>query len=110
MHSFFERGGASATDLVRYLYQLARNLQSQSNFTPMLLNQSMIPFMSSVSCLFDTTLVGEVDDHEERLSTLVQSWGFTMHAIVGDGDCCFSALASSLLYQRHLIKEKYPGT
>ena len=91
------------------LYHLARNLQSQSNFTPMLLNQSMIPFMSSVSCLFDTALVGEVDDHQERLSTLVQSWGFTMHAILGDGNCCFSALASSLLYQRHLIEAKYPS-
>ena len=90
------------------LYQVTMNLQLQSNFTPML-NQSMMSFMSSVNCLFNTSSVGDIDDHEKRLAMLVQSWGFAMHAIQGDGNCCFSAIASSLLYQRFQLQEKYPA-
>jgi hypothetical protein len=74
-----------------------------------MLNQSIIPFMSSVSCLFDTTGAGELGDHEKRLSTLVRSWGFVMHTIPGDGNCCFLSIASSLLHQRFLLEEKYPA-
>ena len=65
--------------------------------------------MSSVTCLFDTTSVGELDYHKKRLATLVRSWGFAMHTIPGDGNCCFSAIASSLLYQRLCLEEKYPA-
>ena len=32
-----------------------------------------------------------------------------MHTIPGDGNCCFSAIASSLLYQRLFLEEKYPA-
>lgn len=53
--------------------------------------------------------VEESDDHEKRLATLVESWGFTKHTIQGDGNCCFSAIASSLLYQRLHLEEKYPA-
>ena len=101
-------------DLVRVLqssvnlYQLTANLHSQSNFMPILC-QSVLPFMSSVTCLFDTTSVGELDDHKKRLATLVRSWGFAMHTIPGDGNCCFSAIASSLLYQWLFLEEKYPA-
>ena len=34
---------------------------------------------------------------------VVQSWGFTVHPILGDGNCCFSAIASSLLCQQDLL-------
>ena len=90
------------------LYQMTQNLNSRSNFSPML-NQSIIPFMSSVSCLFDTTSSGDVEDNEKRLATLVHSWGFAMHAIPGDGNCCFSAIASNLLHQCLQLEEKYPA-
>ncbi len=69
----------------------------------------MIPFMSSVSCLYDTVSVGEQEEHEQRLSRVIQSWGFTLHNIRGDGNCCFSAIASTLLYQRQLLEERYPS-
>ena len=32
-----------------------------------------------------------------------------MHAIPGDGNCCFSAIASNLLHQCLQIEEKYPA-
>ena len=72
-----------------------------TNHSP-LLNQSMIPFMASVSCLFESVNcpASEYDEHQKRLADIVDSWGFLLHPVPGDGNCCFYALAFSIHAQR----------
>ena len=54
-----------------HLHQLSRSLYEVSNHSP-LLNQKMIPFMSSVSCLFesDDSAVSEYEQHQKRLTDI----------------------------------------
>lgn len=70
----------------------------------------MIPFMSSVSCLFETvdSGVSEYEQHQKRLTEIVDSWGFQLHPVPGDGNCCFSALAFTIHTQQQDIKLRLP--
>ena len=43
-----------------------------------------------------TKRVNEVKEHYQRLSENIEAWGFRLHPVAGDGNCCFSALACSL--------------
>lgn len=89
------------------LTELAKTLQKQTHSSS-ILNQKMIPFMSSVSCLFESVEVPDDNtDHQKRLVDAINSWGFTLHPVVGDGNCCFSALAMSILFQQN---HKHPIT
>ena len=92
-----------------YLHQLSRNLYTLSNHSP-LLNQKMIPFMSSVTCLFETSVspVSEYEQHQKRLTDIVDSWGFQIHPVPGDGNCCFYALAFSIHAQQQEIELTLP--
>ena len=91
------------------LHQLSRNLYKVSNHSP-LLNQKMIPFMSSVTCLFEPvdSPVSEHEQHQNRLTDIVESWGFQLHPVPGDGNCCFYALAFSIHAQCQDIEQKLP--
>ena len=71
----------------------------------------MVPFMSSVSCLFERIggIESENGQHQKCLMDIVESWGFELIPVPGDGDCCFSALAFSILTQLHNIERRLPG-
>ena len=93
-----------------HLYQLTTSLHGLSNHSP-LLNQTMLPFMSAVSCLFlpaDREKF-EQKEHQQRLRSLVESWGFEMVSTEGDGNCCFSAVAFSLATQKQEINSHLPN-
>ena len=90
-----------------YLYELSQNLHELSNHSP-LLNQTMIPFMSSVSCLFEHVDSTSTDPESvKRLSDVVDSWGFQIHSVAGDGNCSFHALAFTIQCQMTKDIERY---
>ena len=64
-----------------------------SNHSP-LLHQKMIPFMSSVTCLFEPVnkTPSTTEQHQKRLLDMVESWGFQLHPVEGDGDFFFLPL------------------
>ena len=47
-------------------------------------------------------------EHHKRLIDSINSWGFQLLLIDGDGNCCFSALACSLLFQQAKILSADP--
>ena len=93
-----------------HLNQLSKDLHETSDHSP-LLNFKMVPFMSSVSCLFERIggIESENGQHQKCLIDIVESWGFELIPVPGDGDCCFSALAFSILTQLHNIERRLPG-
>lgn len=91
------------------LVELAKTLQKQTRSSTAL-NQKMIPFMSSVSCLFESVNVSNDDtqEHYKRLVDIINSWGFRLHPVEGDGNCCFCALAMSIIFQQNEILTLVP--
>ncbi len=90
------------------LVKIAQNMQQQTKSSAML-NQKMIPFMSSVSCLFESVNASaDIEEHKKRLLDTMHSWGFQLHPIEGDGNCCFSALAASIIFQHEDIVSQDP--
>ena len=60
----------------------------------------MSPFKSNVASYFTTDQVETEDEctqHSTRLSSVVQSCGYKLCDVAGDGNCCFTAIAFSLL-------------
>ena len=46
--------------------------------------------MSTVSWFEAVPLpAGEAKEHQDRLSDNIAAWGFTLHPVNGDGNCCF---------------------
>ena len=87
------------------LMELAKTLKNQTRSSAML-NQRMILFMPTVSCLFETSVNVTDDDteeHHKRLLDTISSWGFKLLPVNGDGNCCFSAFACSILFQQKEI-------
>ena len=82
-------------------------MRKASSFSPITSRaHKMIPFMSSVNCIFNTDNSDtEHKSHCERLSNITASWGFHIHRVTGDGNCCFTALALSLQQQHVYISE-----
>ena len=66
--------------------------------------------MSSVSCLFESvdSSTSEYEQHQNRLTNNVASWGFQLHPVAGDGNCCFSALAFTIHAQQQDIELRLP--
>ena len=91
------------------LMELAKTLQIQTQSSVML-NQRMIPFMSSVTCLFESVNVpvNGAQEHHKRLLDNINAWGFTLHPVSGDGNCCFSALANGVLFQHEEVLTRVP--
>ena len=86
------------------LYLVSKEMRKASSFSPITSGaHKMIPFMSSVNCIFNTDNSDtEHKSHCERLSNITASWGFHIHRVTGDGNCCFTALALSLQQQQHV--------
>ena len=70
----------------------------------------MIPFMSSVTCLFEPVnkTPSTTEQHQKRLLDMVESWGFQLHPVEGDGDCFFPAIAFAICCQRQGIQRRKP--
>lgn len=69
----------------------------------------MMPFMSSVPTLYfqssKSTLSEHAEVHAKRLTNILESCSMCKHTIEGDGNCCFSAVAYSLISNLHLLTE-----
>ena len=61
----------------------------------------MIPFMSEVPYRYFNSLNNESHDikvqHDKRLSNVLEGWGVMKQPREGDGNCCFNAIAFSLI-------------
>ena len=67
----------------------------------------MIPFMLSVSESVDSA-VSDNEQHQKRLVDIVNSWGFQLHPVPGDGNCCFTAIAYTIHSQCQAIELRLP--
>ena len=48
------------------------------------------------------------EQHLKRLVDIVNSWGFQIHPVPGDGDCSFTAIAYTIHSQRQAIELRLP--
>ena len=80
--------------------KIASFMQKQSSQSPAF-NYKYISLMSSVASLFfHHNPAPQIDDHsrnQQRLDNVLAAWGMIQHMIDGDGNCCFSAVAFSLV-------------
>lgn len=80
-----------------HLYSVTKSM-SQKECS--LMNYQFFPFMSSLSSLFFSKVSAPTDSNEEcpsELDSLITSWKMKRISILGDGNCCFSAVAHGLL-------------
>ena len=86
------------------LFLVGKGMREASNYSPITSGaHKMVPFMSSGNCiLFTDETDSEFTAHQERLNNITTSWGFSIHTVTGDGNCCFTALAYSLQQQQHI--------
>ena len=68
----------------------------------------MLPLCSSVAAIFFDPQHNTSDthaQHEGRLENILKAWGMQRHKMAGDGNCCFYAVAFSVITNFSLIKE-----
>ena len=68
----------------------------------------MLPLCSSVAAIFFDPQHNASDthaQHEDRLENILKAWGMQRHKMAGDGNCCFSAVAFSVITNFSLLKE-----
>ena len=79
---------------------VAKNLRSMSKNTPTF-SYRMMPFMSEVPYMYFHSLNNESSDikvqHDKRLADVLKGWGVMKQPMEGDGNCCFNAVAFSLI-------------
>ena len=89
---------------------IAVNMQCISGQSPTF-DYRFIPFMSSVSNVLLSQHTNSYnkqitqEDSYKILDNVLQGWGMNRHEIAGDGNCCFSAIAFFLIYNRISIIE-----
>ena len=70
----------------------------------------MMPFMSYVPSLYmhysTSPQEAEEQAHHQRLSNILNACNMHMHKIAGDGNCCFSSIAFSLLQNFHQMNDQ----
>ena len=78
---------------------VAESLQKLSKKAPTF-SYRMMPFMSEVPSLYfhyvNNATADNESAHDIRLSNVLKGWGVTKEPMVGDGNCCFSAIAFSI--------------
>ena len=88
------------------LSKLALYMHKQSSKSPVF-NYKLIPFMSATSNIMLS--IKSPDDQEsqhiKRLDDTLRAWKMTRESIPGDGNCCFRAVASSLIINQKVITE-----
>ena len=89
---------------------LAHNMQCIVHSSP-LFSYHMLPFMSGVPTLYFhrlcTTRSSDAQIHAERLSHVLETCNMTKHIIVGDGNCCFTAVAFSLINNTPILQDHH---
>ncbi len=93
------------------LSKVAKAMQKQLPGSPVF-DYRMLPFCSSVVSIFFDQRPHESDthaQHEERLGNILQAWRMQRHSMEGDGNCCFSAVAFSIITNFTQIKEHTPN-
>jgi hypothetical protein len=96
------------------LTQVAVHMKSQSGNSP-IFDYRFIPFMSSA---FNVLLnpesaqgegdQGDMASHTQRLNDLLKSWKMIKKQIIGDGNCCFRAVAHSLMVNHTSLSNNIP--
>ena len=101
---FEENNGSSIPDLhIEHIFKkttlsteiILRILGSYST-----LSSRMIPFMNSVPSFFfhgTKSYHSCSEEHEHRLSNILQAWNMCRQNIAGDGNCCLHAVAFSIM-------------
>ena len=79
---------------------VAENLQKISQSTPTF-SYHMMPFMSEVPYMYFHPVNNENSDitkqHDKHLANVLKGWGVMKQPMEGDGNCCFNAVAFSLI-------------
>ena len=95
------------------LTQVATHMKDQSCNSPVF-EYRFIQFMSSVfNILLNPELSQkhgqeDITAHTQRLDDLLRSWKMFKKPIIGDGNCCFRAVAFSLKSNHKSISNKIP--
>ena len=70
-----------------------------------------MPFMSNVPSIIFHSLNNDTNSnkllHDKRLSDVLDAWGLCRHEIVGDGNCCFTAVAFGLIFSAESLSGEY---
>ena len=91
-----------STDIIRNLSRIPGSYGT--------LSSRLIPFMSRVPSLFfrgsKITDSSSDDNHKNRLSNVLEAWNMCQQDIQGDGNCCFSAVAFSLIVNWGVLSDE----
>lgn len=92
---------------VTHLTQFADCLRQFTSKSP-LFNAKFLPFMSSVNSIFFSESPSPVRkeqelEHKQRLNVVLTAWGLQLNPVAGDGNCCFRAVACSLIMNEKAI-------
>ena len=76
-----------------------------------LFSYHMMPFMSSVPSIVFHCLNNDTSNnkllHDKRLYDVLDGWGLCKHESIGDGNCCFTAVAFSLMLNTEGLSDEY---
>ena len=81
---------------MQFICTLTKTMPDKSSSTSPV-NYQFFPFMSSVSSLFSSKIDSQPVAEHSPLDSLIDSWKMKRVAIVGDGNCCFSAVAFGIM-------------
>ena len=91
-----------STDIIRNLSRIPGSYGT--------LSSRLIPFMSRVPSFFfrgsKITDSSNDDNHKNRLSNVLEAWNMCQQGIQGDGNCCFSAVAFSLIVNWGVLSDE----
>ena len=91
-----------STDIIRNLSRIPGSYGT--------LSSRLIPFMSRVPSLFfrgsKITDSSNDDNQKNRLSNVLEAWNMGQQDIQGDGNCCFSAVAFSLIVNWGVLSDE----
>ena len=89
---------------------VVKQIQKMSGKSP-LFSYYMMPFMASVPSIVFHCLNNDTSSnkllHDQRLSDVLDGWDLCKHDIIGDGNCCFTAVAFSLILNTEGLSDEY---
>ena len=96
------------------LSNVANYMCNQNSNSPVF-NYRFVPFMSSVSAVMlsakslSPCREDQISVHNLCLDNVLKSWKMVRKQIIGDGNCCFRAVASSLIANHKSILDQLPA-
>ena len=92
------------------LTEIAKNMIKKSGKSPTFSYQ-MMAFMCDIPSMFFHRLDNDTNKnkvkHEQRLKNVLNAWGMCKISIDGDGNCCFSAVAFSIIHNLESFNNNY---